>query len=128
MTTHVLILDDDPSIIEILTASLSSGKYSCVSVQTGAEALARLREKTFDVLVADVVLGESSGIEVAREAKMLQPEIVIVVMTGTTEIESAIEAIRIGADDYILKPFRLSGITVAIERGLERRELIREVM
>ena len=128
MSTHILILDDDPDIIEILTESLASEDYVCISVETAADALAHLRERSFDILIADVVLGESSGIEVAREAKTLQPEIVIVVMTGTVGIESAIEALRLGADEYILKPFRLSEFTVAIERGLEKRELIRKVM
>lgn len=130
MSSHILILDDDPAIIEILEESFSrsDNEIVCDSVLTASDALSCLREKSFDVLIADVVLGKSNGIEVAREARMLQPELIVIVMTGVMGIETAIDAIRIGANDYILKPFQLSEINLAIVRGIEKRDLMRKVL
>ena len=130
MGVEILILDDDPNIVEVLEESFRgvAPEYGVTCVTTAVAALEQVRARSFDVLISDVVLGESSGIEVSREAKRLQPELIVIVMTGVLDIETAVEAIRIGVHDYILKPFRIADFTESIDRGIEHREVMRGVL
>lgn len=127
MEPKVLILDDDQAVNDLLDEHLSSEGHVCTTVTTAKDALVELAQKPYDVLIADIVLGESDGIEVANQGKKLLPELVVVVMTGAARVETAVRSMRDGADDYILKPFTLSEITDAITRGIEKRDLIRRI-
>lgn len=125
MEDHVLIVDDEASILELLTNYLESRGYECTSTTSPFEALDMLKREPdkYALLLTDLRMPRLSGIEVVRQAKDIDPDISVVVVTALMEITNAIQAMRIGADDYVLKPFNLSEISLAIGRALEKRRL-----
>lgn len=127
MSAHILILDDDPEIRNVLNEHLRGKGFVCTCVEGPEEALSALSKTAFDVLLADIILEGTDGIEVAANAKEMQPELVVIAMTGGATVETAIRAIRIGADDYIEKPFPLAVVTDAVSRGIEKRNVIRRI-
>lgn len=128
MSSRILILDDEPAICELLLDFLDGIGHSCEAVTAESDALDKLRNEPFDVLITDIVMEGIGGIEVARAAKELLPELVVIVMTGHAKVETAIEALRVGADEYVLKPFEPSEVVVSINRGLEQRDLLRKLV
>ena len=126
MDARILVLDDEESIVDIITTHLSSHGFECVGTLYPSEALKRLEEESFALLVTDLKMPEMSGTEVVREAKQIDPDLAVVVLTALGDVTKAIETMRAGADDYILKPFNLSEIVVAMSRALEKRALLIE--
>ncbi len=128
MSPRILILDDNPTLSSLLVEYLASKGYECSGVNDEQEALEKLSSTSYDILITDIVMKGMGGLEVAREAKRQRPEIVVIVMTGHAKVETAVEALQVGADDYVLKPFDLSEFDIAIGRGLEKRELLRRLV
>lgn len=126
MSTRILILDDESSVVEMIGQHLESEGYVCVLCTVPEEALAQVRAGDFAMLLTDLKMPEMHGMEVVRQAKRAKPDLAIIVITALMDVTNAIEAIRAGADDYILKPFNLSEITLAVEKSMEKRRLIQE--
>lgn len=126
MKGRILILDDEPSILEILGQYLEEESYDCTPMTSPLEALTRLRNEPFDLLLTDLRMPDMNGIEVVQRAKSHDPDLAVIVVTAHMEVTNAVEALRAGADDYLLKPFNLGEITVSVEKALERRRLIIE--
>lgn len=126
MKESILVLDDEPSILEILSQYLSDEGYPCDLTLSAHEALHLLGEKRYGLLLTDLRMQEMHGIEVLQRAKTLDENLAVIVITAHLEVQNAIDAIRAGADDYLLKPFNLNEISHAVERALERRRLIIE--
>ncbi len=123
---RVLIVDDETVILDILKEHLGARGYTCAIADCAAEALTQLRAVDTALLLTDIVMPRMTGIELARSAREISPEIAIIVMTGKSDAASAISAIRAGADDYILKPFDFEEMFICIERALEKRRLVLE--
>lgn len=123
---RVLIVDDETVILDILKEHLGSKGFECAIANSASEALTRLRAVDTALLLTDIVMPQTSGIELAQSAREITPEIAIIVMTGKSDTATAISAIRAGADDYILKPFDFEEMFICIERALEKRRLIIE--
>ncbi|MBI2424449.1 MAG: diguanylate cyclase [Candidatus Hydrogenedentes bacterium] len=119
-------MDDETSILDLLGQHLEETGYTYDSCSSPLAAVEKLKKEPFSLLITDLKMPEMHGIEVVREAKLYQPDIAIVVVTALVDVTLAVEALRSGADDYVLKPFNLGEITVAVERSLERRRLILE--
>lgn len=119
----VLIVDDERAQMEALCETLTSQGYSVCGCSSGAQALDMLRSAPADLLLADLMMPGMSGIELLRQALVLDPMIAAVIMTGEGTIPTAVEAMRTGAFDYILKPFKLSAILPVLTRALEMRRL-----
>lgn len=126
MKARILVLDDESSILELLGQHLTEEGYDCSLYTSAIEALEVLRANEFDLLVTDLKMPEIHGIDVVLQAKEQDPELAVIVVTALLEVTNAIEAMRAGADDYLLKPFNLSEISLAVEKSLERRRLIIE--
>jgi putative two-component system response regulator len=118
----VLIVDDEPEIREMLCELLGLD-YDCEGASSAEEALAWLRVGKFNLIVSDITMGGMSGIEMIPHALAASPETVVVMISGMQTIESAIEALRVGAFDYIMKPFDLRQVEAAVKRALEHYEL-----
>lgn len=127
MSARILVLDDEESILEILGHHLQEVGHSTILSQYPAEALAMLEEERFDLLITDLKMPSIHGIEVVQRAKVLDPKMAVVVVTAMMDVTNAIEALRAGADDYLLKPFNLVEITISVNRVLERRRLLLEI-
>ena len=123
---RILVLDDEPSILELLGQLLSEVNYDCTLTTSALEALELLEKEDFALLITDLKMPELHGNEVVRRAKASRPELAVIVVTALLEVTNAIEAMRSGADDYLLKPFNLSEISLAVEKAIERRRLIIE--
>lgn len=126
MKQRILVLDDEASILELLKQHLEEEGYECESFTSAPSALAELKSNRYDLIITDLKMPEIHGIEVVVRAKELDPEVAVIVVTALMEVTNAIEAMRAGADDYLLKPFNLSEISLAVEKALDRRRLLIE--
>lgn len=126
MNELVLILDDEQSILEILGQHLALEGYRCKSTTSPADALEYLTQEPVALLLTDLKMPEMNGIEVVKRAREASPDLSIIVVTALIDVTNAIQALRIGADDYLLKPFNLTEISLSISRALEKRRLVLE--
>ena len=123
---HLLIVDDDPVTLDLLKEVLSKEGYEVSTALSGEEAISRGMDYFFDIVITDVRMGNKDGMEVLRSFKKTSPETGVVMITAFGSIETAIQAIREGAFDYISKPFKLEEIKITIQRALEQRKLLQE--
>jgi diguanylate cyclase (GGDEF)-like protein len=122
---NVLIIDDDEPIRDLLIAILGNS-YSCSSVASAEEALTKLSEEAFDLVISDIDMEGMSGKELIPKLHSISPGTVVVMISGNQDIETAIEAMRVGAFDYITKPLDIRHVDAAVQRALDHRSLIRE--
>ena len=113
----IIVLDDEPVIRKALEEQLRRKRYSVVCAGTVAEAESLLRKDSYDLIFADVRLPDGSGVDLLRRLAQQPESPVVIMMTGGGSIESAVECMRAGAFDYLLKPFSLSQISMAVERA-----------
>jgi DNA-binding NtrC family response regulator len=124
---RILVVDDEENMVHFLTKLLRAEGFEVEGARTGETALERLRAGPFELVLTDLKLPDSDGIEILKAARELHPETVVVLITAYGTIESAIEAMRAGAYDYVTKPFRASEILQVVDKALERVRLRREV-
>ncbi len=125
-SAHLLVVDDDPVTIDLLKEVLSKEGYEVSAALSGEEAIAQGTDHFFDIIITDVRMGEKDGVEVLRFFKKNAPDTTVIMITAFGSIETAIEAIREGAYDYISKPFKLDEIKLTVRRALEQRRLVQE--
>ena len=121
-----MIVDDDPVAIDLLREVLSKEGYQVSVAMSGEEAIARGADSLFDIIITDVRMGETDGVEVLRFFKRTSPETIVIMVTAFGSIDTAIEAIREGAVDYISKPFKLEEIKITVKRALAQKKLLQE--
>ena len=120
------IIDDEPIIHEVLGELLTSEGYDVESSSKGEEALDKHSSQSFELVLLDLLLPGISGIEVLKKLKKIDPNSVIIIITAYASIESAISAMKIGAYDYIQKPFKHDDLLLTVKRALEHRKLQEE--
>jgi PAS domain S-box-containing protein len=120
---RVLVVDDEQDLMLALVAALELDDYDVTGFASSPEALAALRTGTFDVLVTDMMMPELDGIGLLRAGLEVDPNLVALIMTGQGTVLTAVEALKLGAFDYILKPFNLQTLLLSLERGLELRRV-----
>jgi len=126
MAKSVLVIDDEEVLLKALDRFLKSQGYDVVAYSNWELGVEAARQKTFDLLLVDLMLPKTSGIDVIRRVKEIQPTIVSIVMTGFGTIPSAIEAIRAGAYHYVTKPFDLEDIGSLVAKALDHAQLREE--
>ncbi|MFN2595977.1 MAG: HD-GYP domain-containing protein [Pyrinomonadaceae bacterium] len=119
---RILIVDDQQEIRNLLSDILGD-EHDCTLAASGAEALAHLRGGDFDLLLCDITMPGMTGLELVPLARAASPRTVVVMISGLQSIESAVEAVRSGAFDYVTKPFDLDAVTAAVGRALEHARL-----
>ena len=119
----VLIADDEVELMSALCEILSAQGYETVGCPTGAEALAVLRDREFDLLLTDLMMPEMDGIELIQAGLAIDPNLIGIVMTGQGTVQTAVAAMKTGAFDYILKPFTLATILPLLSRAMYVRNL-----
>ncbi len=120
---RILLCDDEIKLTRMLATALSGAGHESERAATGQEALDLCQRERFDVLVTDLHLPDTNGIEVLRRARELRPDMDVIVITAHASTESAVEAMRLGAHDYLVKPFSLDEFRMRIARLLSRRTL-----
>jgi DNA-binding NtrC family response regulator len=126
MTGRILVIDDDKAILQACRSILEDAGYEVEVASDGREGLERLRQKLYDLALVDLKMPGMSGIEVLQEATAIHSELVTIIFTAYGTIESAVEATKKGAFNYITKPFTSKQLEAAVEEGLEHSRLLRD--
>ena len=120
------VIDDEPIIHDVLSQLLTSEGYDIEISSSGEEALEKFEVRTFDLVLLDLLMPGMNGIEILKAAKKIDPQALIIILTAYASVESAIEAMKIGAFDYIQKPFKHEELLLTIARALEHKNLQKE--
>jgi len=126
MSARILVIDDEEIVIRSCLRILDNGDHEVEAVQDGWEALKKIEEKDYDVLILDIMMPKIDGMEVLQRVKETHPDIDVIMMTGHSRIETAVRSMKLGAFDYLPKPFDPDELELIVERALERRRLLRE--
>ena len=126
-TYNLLLVDDDPFILEGIGEDLESRGYQVTRADSGDKAVQLLAKDTFDLVITDLVMERTDGIQVLKKTKEIDTTIMVIILTGFGDMISAIDALRNEADDYMLKPCESEEIFFRVERCLEKLELARKL-
>jgi DNA-binding response OmpR family regulator len=125
---NILLADDDSHMLGVIDEILVDENYQVIRATSGEAAIELLNTKDFDLVITDLNMGKANGIAVLKKAKELNHDTMVIIMTGNTDVAFAIEALRLDADDYLLKPFNidyfLDRVSIAL-RNWETHEALR---
>jgi two-component system response regulator PilR (NtrC family) len=124
---RILVVDDEINMLNLLKKILSKEGYEVTTCPTAEEALEQLGRKVYDLIVADLVLPGMNGIELLKAVKKDMPNMPFILITAFASIESAVEAMKMGAFDYLAKPFQTEEIKITIRKAIEQQELSSEL-
>jgi len=122
-TRHILVVDDEPEVRDTLYNVLKSLDYVPYVAASGAEALDILEREPIDVVLSDLYMPEMDGIELLKRVRMRDNKVIFLMITAHPTIETAVEAIKKGAYDYLTKPFHIEEVRLKINRAMERKGL-----
>jgi DNA-binding NtrC family response regulator len=122
-TKRILIVDDDELIRKFLLDFFVDLKYEVVIAESGEDALRKFVPQSFDIVISDLVMPDMNGIELLKELMAKDDQVLFFLITGYPTLETAVEAIRNGAYDYIVKPFNLEDLKIKVERAIMTRQL-----
>ncbi len=120
---RILVVDDEESMGKFMQIMLQKEGYEVTPALSGSEALKHLKQQEYDLVIADLMMPEMNGLKLLSEVKQYDSEIDFIVMTAFASVDTAIEAMKKGALDYVTKPFKVDEIKLAISRSFERKEL-----
>lgn len=123
MSIRILLADDDAALLRVIQYKLKKRDYDVTAVADGALALRALEESRYELLLSDMRMPKLSGIELLEKAKQIQPDLEVILITAFATISQAVEAVKLGAFDYLTKPFEDEQLYVAIDKALKFREL-----
>jgi len=126
MAHRILIVDDDDIVRESLSAVLENRGFSCRQAVNGSEAMQMLRQIDFDVVITDLEMPQLNGIELIEKASQLNSRTSFILITAYGSMETAIQALRKGAFDYLIKPLNFEDVAIKVKKLLEHRELVLE--
>ena len=121
--TRLLIVDDEKDLLDLLVKRLSRKGYEVHATETAEAALKKLKQQFFDIAIYDIRLPNMDGITLLKETKKMEPETEVLMLTGHGTIETAIEAMKYGAFDYLTKPYNLSELEIIIKKAEENKQL-----
>ena len=122
----ILVVDDEEAIREVISTLLEAQGYACTVCSNGRLALDAFRRDSFDLVLSDIVMPEMDGLKLLAELRQDDPDVPVIMVTAMHDISIALEAIRAGAYDYILKPFEKDQLHLSVRRALEHRQLVIE--
>jgi len=126
MKPKILVVDDEPDICRALEFLLKRENYDVTTVNSGEDAIKKLKEESFDVVISDLKMGRVDGMAVLEKARELSPDTAVIIMTAFASIESAVDAMKKSAVDYIVKPFLNEEIKLTVRKILEQKKIIIE--
>ena len=122
----ILVVDDDQAVRSVVSRKMQGEGYDCVTAADGIEALDKAATQTFDLVLLDIKMPGPSGMEVLPQLVTEHPDTCVIMITAVVDTQTAVEAMKQGADDYVTKPFNLDDLSMRVEKALERKNLIRE--
>ena len=120
---RILLADDDAALRKVIQFKLKQRGYQVTATSDGDEALAALRESRFDLLLSDMRMPRLSGLDLLKQARKIQPDIEVILMTAYAAVSQAVEAVKLGAFDYLTKPFDDDHLFVTIEKAVKYKKL-----
>jgi DNA-binding response OmpR family regulator len=124
---NLLLVDDDPFILEGIGENLENEGYQVTRADTGDKAVSLLEKSAFDLVITDLVMEQTDGIQVLKKTKEINSETMVIILTGYGDMISAIAALRNHADDYLLKPCEPEEMFYRVARCLEKAEMSRKI-
>jgi two-component system, NtrC family, response regulator PilR len=122
----ILVVDDEESIVDVLSIMLEQEGYQPLTASGGDEALRLLEQERVDLVISDMKMSPMHGLEFLQKARDVDPEITAIMMTAYASIENAVEAMRQGAFEYVIKPFKIDELRMLVRRALDQRNIINE--
>ncbi len=122
----ILVVDDEPAICRTCFKILNDAGYDVKTVLSGSEVLPIIEKEMIDVMLLDLKMPGVDGMEILKEIRQVNSEIVVIIITGYATVESAVEAMKYGAYDYLSKPFTADELCMRVEKGLEKKKLVAE--
>ena len=126
-TPRILVIDDEHFIRDLLVDFFGKGEYSVVTAEDGERGIAQCRAGRFDAALVDLKMPDKTGTDVLAELRTIDPNLPIIIMTGYPTIDASIEAIRRGAQDFVVKPFRLQDLKERVDRAIRSRSVTRDI-
>lgn len=126
MKKRILIADDEEIVIQSCLRILSEDTYHIETARNGLEAVEKIAENDYDMLILDIMMPKMTGMEVLQRVKETHPDIDVIMITGLNEIDTAVKAMKLGAYDYLPKPFDPEELEMVVSRALEHRQLLQE--
>jgi len=123
---RVLIIDDEQTVCDILHEELGEHGYTCTTAINGNDALDKLATQDFDVALVDIRLPGISGMNVLKKMQLNHSHIAAIMITAVNDVDTAVEAMKLGASDYIVKPFELDKLTATIRAALQTKKSLLE--
>ena len=127
MEDRILIVDDERIICNLLAHMFTKEGYSCVTANNGREALYHFYKDNFSLIISDIKMPKMDGIELLKKVKAIDPKMMVIMVTAYPEIDMVVEALRLGAYDFIIKPIDLDLVILSVKKALERKRLEDEV-
>ncbi len=121
MNEHILVVDDEEMIRELLSSALQQENYQCHLAGNVDEAFSVLGSQRIDLVISDIMMPGRSGVDLLRDLKKVDPEIAVLMITGLSDMNTALECIHLGADDYLTKPFGISRVMLTVKNLIEKR-------
>ena len=119
----ILLVDDDPVILITIKKQLEQYEFDIETASSGEIAVEMLDVKNYDIVITDMIMYQVDGLDVLKKAKEKEPETIVIILTGHSDVSAAIKALRLDADDYLLKPSEPDEVYVRISNCLEKIEL-----
>lgn len=123
---HILVVDSQPDMRDVLADVLEDEGYRVTTVENGYEALERVKAISFNIVIVDIKMPGLNGMELIRKLREADSKLTIIIMTGYSSLEIAVEAVRAGVYDYITKPFQAEEMLLAIKRAVKEQEIFTE--
>jgi two-component system response regulator CpxR len=122
MQVRVLLVDDEEEFVKYLSQRLEARNFAVDTALSGDQALALIQEKDVDVVILDVLMPGRDGVDTLREIKRLKPLVEVIMLTGHATVETAIDGMRLGAFDYLMKPTETGDLVEKISKAYKRKE------
>lgn len=122
MKTRVLIVDDEEQFVDALSERLAIRDYDITTSLNGEDALEKIKQYNYDVVILDVAMPGTDGIEVLRKIKKLKPLTEVIMLTGHGTVETAIEGMKLGAFDFLIKPCKTEDLDTKIKKAFARKD------
>src|SRR4030042_3337098 len=126
--SRVLLVDDEQEMCELLSDVLKGEEFSAITTHDSLEASKILKKEEFDIIITDLKMKGMKGFDLLEETKQVSPLTPVIIITAFGTIESAIQAIKMGAYDYITKPFQMDELVLTVKKALENRFLKKEIV
>jgi DNA-binding response OmpR family regulator len=127
MKKKILLVDDEELILHALSTDFAENGFDVVPVNSGKKGIKELKNNHFDLLITDLSMENMTGLEMLKKAKKIDSELIVIILTGYGSLESAIDALRLGADDYLLKPCNFEELLFRMGNCLEKQEMQKKI-